>query len=199
MALLGGLLISGSAMSLAGSSAPASGGEHLFSHFLDMRETITGRIPELHGLQVAAGIVVSAACYRRLARLPASDLKPRALGLYQVERQRLPAIWGSLSDEVEKRFALKRDDLLALDGLLPRMWDAVQSLCQQVRSPQRYVEQMRGTGFELTLDRLNLDEEEFMLAATRSRAIRERITVLDIAAQAGVLDAAAGDALALLR
>jgi glycerol-1-phosphate dehydrogenase [NAD(P)+] len=199
MALLGGLLISGSAMSLAGSSAPASGGEHLFSHFLDMRESITGRIPELHGLQVAAGIIISAACYHRLARLPASDLERRAQRLFHAESERLPAIWGPLSDEVEKRLFLKRDDLLALDGLLPQKWASVQSLCRQVHSPRHYVNQMRRTGFELTLGRLNLDEEEFLLAATASRAIRERITVLDIAAQAGVLEAAAGDALELMR
>ena len=40
---------------------------------------------------------------------------------------------------------------------------------------------------------------EYLLAATTARTIRERLTVLDIAAQAGVLEAAAGDALDLLR
>ena len=59
--LFQGLLISGVAMSMAGSSAPASGGEHLLSHFFDMREPITGRTPELHGLQVGMGILLSTA------------------------------------------------------------------------------------------------------------------------------------------
>ncbi|HSO18312.1 MAG TPA: iron-containing alcohol dehydrogenase, partial [Desulfosarcina sp.] len=65
-ALFRGLLVSGMAMTLAGSSAPASGGEHLVSHFWDMREDLTGRVPELHGLQVGAGILLSAACYEKL-------------------------------------------------------------------------------------------------------------------------------------
>ena len=199
MELLRGLLVSGAAMSLAGSSAPASGGEHLVSHFLDMRETITGRVPELHGLQVAAGIVVSAACYRRLAQLDKSQLQCRAEKAYQADAQKIDAIWKPLSGEVGKRFALKRSALMTLDGLLPKMWEPVRSLCDCVRSPQYYVDQMRRTGFALTIGALSLDEEEFLLAATSARAIRERITVLDIAAQAGVLEAAAMDALDLLR
>lgn len=199
MALLKGLLISGCAMSVAGSSAPASGGEHLFSHFLDMRESITGRQPELHGLQVAAGIVVSAACYRRLARLPASALEPRAEQRYQAEAKRIPTIWKSLSGEVGRRFSRKRNDLLALDGRLPETWPSIQSLCQQVPSPHYFANQIRRTGFKLAIHALNLDGAEFLLAATAARAIRERITVLDIAAQAGVLDAAARDALGCLR
>ncbi len=69
MGLFKGLLLSGVAMSLAGSSAPASGGEHLVSHFWDMREPMSGREPELHGLQVGVGIILSTACYKRLAQL----------------------------------------------------------------------------------------------------------------------------------
>jgi len=199
MALLEGLLVSGTAMSLAGSSAPASGGEHLFSHFLDMREAISGRNPELHGLQVAAGIIVSAACYRRLSSLDASVLKRRAKALCRMEMKRLPGIWEGLAAEVEKRFTRKKDALLLLDERLPEKWTAVRSLCRQVQTPEYYRDRMRRTGFALTLTALNLSVEEFLLAATTARAIRERITVLDIAAQAGVLETAAADALVLLR
>jgi glycerol-1-phosphate dehydrogenase [NAD(P)+] len=198
MALIKGLLVSGAAMTLAGSSAPASGGEHLFSHFLDMRESITGRIPELHGLQVAAGIIVSAACYSRLVKLNGSALPGHGQEIYQEESGKIPEIWKTIAADVQKRFAMKRDALLALDRLLPKQWEAVQTLCRKVRSPRYYAGQMRRTGYALTLDALNLDAREFMLAAISSRAIRERITVMDIAAHAGVLEAAAGDALAIL-
>ena len=198
MALINGLLVSGAAMTLAGSSAPASGGEHLFSHFLDMRESITGRIPEPHGLQVAAGIILSAACYRRLAKLDRSALPSRGQEICQEASETIPEIWKSIAVDVQQRFAMKRDSLLALDRLLPKRWEAVQSLCREVRSPRYYARQMRRTGYPLTMAALKLDAQEFMLAAMHSRAIRERITVLDIAAQAGVLEEAATDALAVL-
>lgn len=51
-----GLISSGVAMSIAGSSRPASGAEHLFSHALDM---ITPK-PALHGEQCGVGTIITA-------------------------------------------------------------------------------------------------------------------------------------------
>ena len=198
MELLKGLLVSGAAMTLAGSSAPASGGEHLFSHFLDMREGLTGRTPSLHGFQVAGGIVVSACCYRRLAALVRFPGDPRPEGLLREQAEQIPEVWGDLALEVGNRFALKRKALLKLGKLLQQRWEAANALFRQVRPPQYYAERIRRTGFALNLKALDLGEDEFMLAARTAGTIRERITVLDIAAQAGVLEDAAADALALM-
>ncbi|WP_297508808.1 NAD(P)-dependent glycerol-1-phosphate dehydrogenase [Thermococcus sp.] len=51
-----GLISSGVAMSIAGSSRPASGAEHLFSHALDMLL----EKPALHGEQVGLGTIIMA-------------------------------------------------------------------------------------------------------------------------------------------
>lgn len=53
--LIRGLILSGLAMEMAGSSRPASGSEHLISHALDR---ILAR-PHAHGLQVAVGTIAS--------------------------------------------------------------------------------------------------------------------------------------------
>jgi glycerol-1-phosphate dehydrogenase [NAD(P)+] len=53
--LLRGLILSGLAMEMAGSSRPASGSEHLISHALDR---VLQR-PNPHGLQVAVGTIAS--------------------------------------------------------------------------------------------------------------------------------------------
>ncbi len=199
MGLFHGLLISGVAMSLAGSSAPASGGEHLVSHFWDMREPITGREPELHGLQVGVGIILSTACYQRLRQLNRDDLTRQAEPLFTETAARIPAIWGPYADEVAKQFDNKRDALLQFDTLLPQKWDELQTLFQQVQSPEYFADLFARTGAPFNLEAFRLSKDEFMLAALNSRAIRERITVLDLAAHAGVLEAAAEDALQLLR
>jgi glycerol-1-phosphate dehydrogenase [NAD(P)+] len=198
LGLMKGLLTSGVAMSLAGSSAPASGGEHLFSHFLDMRADLTGRAPELHGLQVAAGIVLSASCYRRLAALDPTAVGSGAEKSLKSGIKELANIWGPLAPEVEKRLRIKLDLLRQLADKLPRHWDRIRTLCRQVRSPRDYATTMRRSGYPLTLEALNLTRSEFLLAASAAGSIRERLTVLDIAAQCGVLEAAADDALALL-
>ncbi|MCD6186782.1 MAG: iron-containing alcohol dehydrogenase [Desulfuromusa sp.] len=197
--LFHGLLLSGVAMSLAGSSAPASGGEHLVSHFWDMREPITGREPELHGLQVGVGIILSTACYQRLRQLTRDDLPRQAEPLFTETAARIPAIWGPYADEVAKQFDNKREALLQFDTLLPQKWDELQTLFQQVQSPEYFADLFARTGAPFNLEAFRLSKDEFMLAALNSRAIRERITVLDLAAHAGVLEAAAADALQLLR
>jgi glycerol-1-phosphate dehydrogenase [NAD(P)+] len=63
-ALVHGLVLSGLAMTVAGSSRPCSGPEHLFSHAL---EAVCGS-NSLHGEQVAVGVVLASAFYpERLA------------------------------------------------------------------------------------------------------------------------------------
>lgn len=199
MGLFNGLLLSGVAMSLAGSSAPASGGEHLVSHFWDMREPISGREPELHGLQVGVGIILSTACYNRLAQLNKADLPhQQAEHTFAATAARIPEIWGPYADEVAKQFNNKRNALLQFDTLLPQSWDELQGLFRQVRSPKYFADLFARTGAPFNLEAFRLTKEEFLLAALNSRAIRERITVLDLAAHAQVLEAATEDSLQLL-
>jgi glycerol-1-phosphate dehydrogenase [NAD(P)+] len=198
-ALLNGLLVSGVAMSVAGSSAPASGGEHLVSHFLDMRETFTGRRPELHGLQVALGIVLSAACYEALATLNIADLSADKSKIVNEDVKLIPQVWKKMTPEIEKRYCKKRDLLMQLHDKLRNQWEQIHALSLEVAPAADYVKMMRQTGFALTLDALHVPEAEFLLAARMARTIRERITVLDIAAQAGVLEKAATRVLKLIK
>ncbi len=197
-ALFKGLLISGAAMTLAGSSAPASGGEHLLSHFWDMRESLTGRKPELHGLQVGAGVILSAMCYEKLAAMEAGDLQKRAETAFRSDMERIPQIWGKYAEEVQKRFLQKQEHLLKFDTLVPENWPRLQELFRRVRKAAFFLDLIRRTGFGMRLADLRLTKEEFRLAVHNARTIRERITVLDLAAHAGVLEAAGEETLKLL-
>ena len=61
-----GLAICGIAMSYAGLSRPASGGEHYFSHVLDMRSAQFKTPVETHGLQCAMGTLICLKLYEKL-------------------------------------------------------------------------------------------------------------------------------------
>ena len=60
------LVLSGVAMVVAGSSSPASGGEHLISHLWDMEAHREGRAVRLHGAQVGVATCISAALYQTI-------------------------------------------------------------------------------------------------------------------------------------
>jgi len=198
LGLFEGLLFSGVAMSLAGSSAPASGGEHLISHFFDMRESITGKKANLHGLQVGVGVVLSAVCYQKLATLEEKELKNSAGKMFEADTRKIPSVWGSLSAEVEKQFQNKRDRLLQFDSTLPANWPKLRALFGSVRKPEFFVDLFQRTGLEMTLPSLGISKDEFFLAAISARTIRDRITVLDISAHTGILEDAAVETIEML-
>jgi glycerol-1-phosphate dehydrogenase [NAD(P)+] len=198
LGLFEGLLFSGVAMSLAGSSAPASGGEHLISHFFDMRESLTGIKPNLHGIQVGAGVVLSAVCYQKLATLKEKELKNRAREAFEADAREIPSVWGNLAPEVEKQFLNKRDRLLQFDTALPANWQKLKALFGMVRTPDYLVDLIRRTGLEMTLPSLGISKDEFFLAAISARTIRDRITVLDISAHTGILEDAAVETIEML-
>ncbi len=198
LGLFEGLLFSGVAMSLAGSSAPASGGEHLISHFFDMRESFTGIKPNLHGLQVGAGVVLSAVCYQKLAVLEEKELKNSAKEIFEADTRNIPSVWGNLASEVEKQFLKKRDRLLQFDSALPINWRKLKALFSTVRTPDFFTDLIRRTGLEMTLPSLGISKDEFFLAAISARTIRDRITVLDISAHTGILKDAAKETIEML-
>ena len=68
-ALFNALLYSGIAMTIIGTSAPASGGEHLLSHTLDMMSGIDGIEHDLHGRQVGVGTIFASALYEYIFKI----------------------------------------------------------------------------------------------------------------------------------
>jgi glycerol-1-phosphate dehydrogenase [NAD(P)+] len=66
--LAGLLTLSGIAMGVAGSTAPASGMEHAISHLLEMAATARGEPASFHGTQVGVASIVAARTWARVLR-----------------------------------------------------------------------------------------------------------------------------------
>lgn len=73
--LCAALGIAGIGMSLAGETAPFSGGEHAVSHGLDFLRTISGRRHVLHGEQVALACVPVATIFDWFLQTPKPDVR----------------------------------------------------------------------------------------------------------------------------
>jgi glycerol-1-phosphate dehydrogenase [NAD(P)+] len=73
------ILLSGFTMAIAGTSAPASGGEHLVSHYWDMEQHCREQpLHGLHGTQVGIATRLSAMLFERLVSLDVKDIDPEA-------------------------------------------------------------------------------------------------------------------------
>jgi glycerol-1-phosphate dehydrogenase [NAD(P)+] len=188
-ALFMGLLYSGLSMTLAGTSFPASGGEHMVSHVLDMKAMSDGRAHDYHGRQVGLGTIVACALYERLLALerPCFQLRIEPTDA---------AYWGRLAPVVEEEHAVKRERAAQAVVCLnrPGAWSAVRAMiAESAVSPARIKDCLRRAGAAHRVSDIRCTRREFADALLRSHQIRARYTVIDLARAAGILpDAAAG-------
>lgn len=182
------LFWSGVAMTLVGTSAPASGGEHLLSHTLDMISDVQGRSHDLHGRQVGVGTIFSAALYERLLALdgPAfTSLPPTVDAGYW----RRPGLIAAVNDQ----YHAKQVNVEAVRQRLAPLpaWDALRaSLATVARPPGVVRDWLRRAGGAVTAEDIGCSRTVLREALLHMHEIRKRFTVVDLAWMAGVLPAA---------
>jgi glycerol-1-phosphate dehydrogenase [NAD(P)+] len=193
--LLEALLLSGLSMLVAGSSAPASGGEHLISHYIDMKQALYGTPNDLHGVQVGVATIHCLRLWEKALALDPSAIDPDALVARQPTDEQVRewalADWGdAVAEEVLaqwKEKSLPRDlmraEIMMFRDRLPEIADAV----RRDLLPSQVVEQaIRQAGGPVTPEEMNTPVEEYRKALQYARYIRSRFTILDLASELGV-------------
>ncbi len=190
------LILSGFAMSVAGGSSPASGGEHLISHYIDMTSIAKGIPHDFHGCQVGVGTIASAMLYEHLftirsdeidvsslsGRLPvwddyASLLSRRFGGLYNAVAEHAKVAYPD-RDTLARRLTQLRDnweDILSKAGTLLRSAGSIEAELAAAGCPTRF-------------SHIGVDPERAYRAIAHAKDIRSRYTVLHLAWELGVLD-----------
>ena len=181
------LVFSGCAMTLQGSSLPASGGEHLISHALDMRAVAEGSEHDLHGRQVGVGTIFAAAVYERVLALPAPRFSSTPLPLDR-------AGWGPIADSVAAHHA-KQSARLAQACAKLSAGDTWSRVRERIAPGLKQASWVKGVlaraGAAHRIADLGIDRERFLWAVRNAAQIRERFTSLDLGWATGVLPDAA--------
>jgi glycerol-1-phosphate dehydrogenase [NAD(P)+] len=185
------LFWTGLAMTLVGTSAPASGGEHLLSHTLDMMAAVRGAGHDLHGRQVGVGTLLSAALYEQVLALerPTLCALPPAIeeGFWAV-----PSVIAAIREQYEA----KQERLEAAQGKLgsPDLWDRLRTkLAVQVKSPKTIRNWLRRAGAAASRDDIGCSRERVRSAILHMHEIRRRFTIVDLAWLTGILPDAVDD------
>jgi len=183
-ALFQALVYSGVSMTMAGTSAPASGGEHMISHVLDMTAAIHGMPHDYHGRQVGLGTIFACALYERVLALAAPRFQLRAEPTDK-------AYWQSLTTVVEEEHALKRRKAeRAVKRLCaePGLWDNLRAELKPMTRPTAAIKQcLRAAGAAHRLNDIGCTRDRFLAAAHHAHQMRERYTILDLARAVGIL------------
>lgn len=198
-ALFEGLVQTGIAMQVSASSRPASGSEHLFSHLWEMQALATGATTFAHGHKVAVGTLASAALYERLLERDLSridvdrsvaawpdriDVERRVRGLHSQARIADHAVTETLDKYVDPSRLRRR-----LERLRER-WPALRERLVAQLLPAATVRTMlEHVGCPTEPSAIGLDGGAFRTDHIRAHTIRSRYTMLDLAVEAGVLDA----------
>ena len=193
--VLEALLLSGLSMVLAGSSAPASGGEHLISHYLDMKSALYGTPHDLHGTQVGVATVYCLRLWEKIL-----GMNPEAINVERLVEKHEYVIgiekeidqdWGPIAEEVRGQWREKaltaeqlRDELTRFKVVLREQHE----FCTRDILPASVVENaIREAGGPVEASDLNVPIEEYKNALRSARYIRNRFTVLDLAVDLGVV------------
>ncbi|MDZ4859244.1 MAG: iron-containing alcohol dehydrogenase [Candidatus Hydrogenedentes bacterium] len=189
------LLLSGLSMLVAGSSAPASGGEHLISHFIDMKQALYGTPNDLHGVQVGVATVHCLRLWERVLALEPAAIDADALVAQQpadaqVEQWVLED-WGeTIGAEVFAQWKQKSRPRDTMRAEIQKFRDnaaAIREAVQRDLLPSHGVERaIQAAGGPTNPEDMNAPIEVYEKALTRARYIRNRFTVLDLASELGI-------------
>ncbi|MGD9110248.1 MAG: iron-containing alcohol dehydrogenase [Phycisphaerales bacterium] len=179
------LFWTGIVMTMVGSSAPASGGEHLLSHTLDMIADMRGQKHNLHGAQVALGTIISAALYEELLKID----RPTFRDMPEEINYKL---WSdsAVAESVVKQYKAKKQQLDIVRSKLSQQgeWERLKiKLRAIVRNPQKIRDCLKEAGAACTISDLNLSREQITEIVSHMHEIRKRFTVVDLAWLTGIL------------
>lgn len=188
-ALFQACLLTGVAMNIADTSAPASGGEHMISHVLDMMCSVYGGEHDMHGRQVGIGTVLSAAVYERVLAVENPVFVEPA-------RSTDRAFWGSLAEEVEPYYQgkVERLRLMAEKLAVGGAWDNLRrTLHPMLRKPETLRSCLRRAEAAYRAEDIKCAPDRLKKALLHGHEIRPRITILDLARLVGAMPTAADE------
>jgi len=179
------LFRAGVGMTLVGTSAPASGGEHLLSHTIDMMDNVRQWGHDLHGRQVGIGSIFSAALYERLLSID----EPKVV---DVPKEVDKAWWGggSIAGAVAEQFAAKRPAYETAAGRISDkgLWNELREKVSAVVKPPGQVKQwLEEVGGASRAGDIGRTTDELKAAVLHMHEIRKRFTVVDLAYLLGVM------------
>ena len=182
------LVLSGFGMTICGSSQPASQGEHLIAHYIEMM--MDPSFPtSFHGEQIAVTTLTMARLQERLLAGPAPVVRAP-----QVEAADFEARYGPVTGRsCWQEFAKKRLDAETAESLNRRLaetWPQAAEEIAAITIPADTLEAtMAGIDAPTTAQDLGLPDDFYRDAVVHAREIRDRFTFLDLAADSGAFEA----------
>ena len=195
-----GLVTTGLAIQVAGSTRPASGSEHQFSHVWEMRGLEYEGTFVSHGFKVGLGTIVATAFFDELIQhedLAHLDIE-RAVAAYPTleEMERAvhrshshPLVAAKAMEECRAKHVSSEELRERLTALRARWPELVPRLQDQLLPIHEVRDLLAATGCPTTPEEIGLNREQLRESYRAAQQIRRRYTVFDLGLEIGRFDA----------
>ena len=153
-AVFEGLLLTGLGMSFVKNSRPASGTEHILSHFWECKKLLDGKLSDFHGKKVGVATLLIMKEYQKLLEKTSVKAHKEVIDWEDVYSH-----YGALKDEVIK---LNTPDTITdnLDlKLIEDNWQKIRQIILSVPSYEEMLSLMKRAGAVTTCDEIGVSDE----------------------------------------
>lgn len=191
-----GLVICGAAMAYVGSSRPASGVEHYFSHIWDMR-AVTFDLPiHLHGIQCAVGTYIACKLYNKLKTVVVD--KQKAIDFvssfdYKKYSEQLKDFLGKSSltmiqlEEKENKYSLENHKI-RLETIINKWQDILHIIEQEIPSISQMEELFDKMGLPKTLKEIDVEDDLLYKTFVITKDIRDKYVLSRLVWDLGIIE-----------
>lgn len=183
-AIMDSLILTGCAMQLAKCTRPASGSEHVVSHFWEIHKLEKGIWPDYHGKKVGIATLLVTRIYKKLLAYQSINPHKESLNLDDVLAHYSP----KNRDEIIGYNVPNPTDDIDPAVLKARWPDILESIEQDLPDADILLDMMKRAGCVTELADANLTPEFALEALRYSPYMRRRITLLRILNMLGIED-----------
>ena len=180
------LILSGLGMTLCDGSYPASQGEHLISHYIDMFAP-AGREAYFHGEQVGVATLTMARIQEDMLAAGPPRLRPESIGCAELQRR----FGAEIGESCWREFTAKQmtpEAQASLERHLAEHWDDIRrTVGGEMIQADRIRAVLQRAGCPTGPTQIGLAPAFYATAVRDARFLRDRYTFLDLAADSGHL------------
>ena len=180
------LVLTGIGMSFIGNSRPASGCEHHFSHFWEMKSFMHGKFPALHGTQVGVGTIVALYLYHMLEDQDVDFAAVKASTFDKAEWEK----------EIRQVYEIAADGIMAVEEkagkndiaernkrleVIEKNWDQIRTMIREELPKVKDMEDLfAGLDAPINPTQIDVSLQETYESVIYAKEVRPRYTVLQL-------------------
>lgn len=174
------LIMSGETMAEAGNSAPASQGEHMIAHTMEILYASYTK-DRLHGEQIAVTTLMMAKTQEKLL------LKKPLIRTNQRDKKLFATMFGTQTGnelyEVYQQKVMSDEQVARINDMLEDEWPSIKEQLQSVMTPSTNLDiLLRKANLPTTYKNLRWTKNHIQIAVNHAYMTRDRFTFLDVAA-----------------